>query len=75
MRFPIMDSIGRVDPFVRRATKQGYDLEEYKNLGRPKMYMHNYNASYTLPTRTIPLMDWVQVTAQGPVRIPGWLDL
>jgi cell surface protein SprA len=62
---PIMDSIGRVDPLYDEQRNRDTIWKNIKNLGRPKMYMHNYNASYTLPTRTIPLMDWVQVTAQG----------
>lgn len=35
-----------------------------KNFGRTKNYSHNFNLNYTLPTRAIPFMDWVQVRAQ-----------
>lgn len=35
-----------------------------KNFGRTKNYRHNFNLNYTLPTRAIPFMDWVQVRAQ-----------
>ncbi len=35
-----------------------------KNFGRIKNYNHNFNINYTLPTRSIPFMDWVQVRAQ-----------
>lgn len=35
-----------------------------KDLGRPKLYTHNVNASYNLPIRHLPYMDWVQVRAQ-----------
>jgi cell surface protein SprA len=35
-----------------------------RNLGRIKNYAHNFNLNYTLPTKAIPFMDWVQVRAQ-----------
>lgn len=35
-----------------------------KNFGRIKNYRHAINLNYTLPTRTIPFMDWIQVRAQ-----------
>ncbi len=35
-----------------------------QKLGRPKLYRHNINVTYTLPIRYLPFMDWVQVRAQ-----------
>jgi cell surface protein SprA len=35
-----------------------------RNLGRPKLYQHGVNVSYTLPLRYLPYMDWVQVRGQ-----------
>ncbi|MEO5583580.1 MAG: cell surface protein SprA, partial [Saprospiraceae bacterium] len=60
----VMDSLGRIDPLYDERKNKQVIWDNIKNLGRPKNYMHNYNASYTVPTRTIPFMDWVQITAQ-----------
>lgn len=35
-----------------------------RQFGRPKLYQHTINASYTLPIRYLPFMDWVSVRAQ-----------
>ncbi|MEZ4984637.1 MAG: cell surface protein SprA [Saprospiraceae bacterium] len=35
-----------------------------RDLGRPKLYQHALNVSYTLPLRYLPYMDWVQMRAQ-----------
>ncbi len=35
-----------------------------RSFGRTKNYRHNFNLNYTLPTRAIPFMDWIQVRAQ-----------
>lgn len=35
-----------------------------RSLGRPKLYEHGINISYSLPIRYLPYMDWVQVRAQ-----------
>lgn len=34
-----------------------------RNFGRPKQYQHAFNASYKLPIRFLPFMDFVDVTA------------
>ncbi len=34
-----------------------------RDFGRIKNYRHNFNISYNLPIRYLPLMDWVQVRA------------
>jgi len=61
----VMDSLGRLDPTYDPKRNKEVIWDNIRSLGRPKNYMHNYNASYNLPTRHIPLLDWVQVTAQG----------
>ncbi len=33
------------------------------NLGRPKNYSHNLTINFTLPTRAIPLLDWMNLRA------------
>ncbi len=38
--------------------------QNIKRFGRTKNFRHNLNVSYTVPTRYIPLMDWVQVKGQ-----------
>ncbi len=60
----VMDSIGRVLPNYDPVENKRVIWSNIQKLGRPKTYMHNYNASYNLPTRTIPILDWIQVTAQ-----------
>ncbi len=35
-----------------------------RQLGRPKLYQHTINASYTLPIRFLPYMEWVSVRGQ-----------
>ncbi len=44
--------------------KKEYIWDRIKNLGRTKSYAHNFNVNYTLPFKSIPFMDWVQVRAQ-----------
>ncbi len=39
-------------------------VSNIKNLGRPKSYMHNINASYKLPIRYLPYMEWVGISTQ-----------
>jgi cell surface protein SprA len=36
-----------------------------KNLGRYKTFNQNIGLNYTLPTKQIPFMDWINVRAQG----------
>lgn len=38
-------------------------LTNMRSLGRPKNYTHNFGINYTLPTRTLPFMDWINVKA------------
>ncbi len=38
--------------------------DSLRDFGRPKLYQHNLNVSYTLPLRYLPFMEWVQVQAQ-----------
>lgn len=39
-------------------------LNSLRDFGRTKNYNHNFSLNYTLPTKTIPFMDWIQVRAQ-----------
>ncbi|MEM9846921.1 MAG: cell surface protein SprA [Bacteroidota bacterium] len=32
-----------------------------QNLGRPKNYQHNLSVNFTLPSRSIPLLDWIDL--------------
>ncbi len=46
----------------------------WKNIGkfgRTKNYIHSLNASYNLPTRLIPFMEWIQVRGQYQADY-GW---
>ena len=60
-----MDDLGRVDPNYDERANRDTIWKNISSLGRPKNYMHNINASYNVPTKHIPLMDWMQITAQG----------
>ncbi len=44
--------------------KKDYVWENIKNLGRTKDYNHNMSANYTVPTKNIPFMDWINLRAQ-----------
>ncbi len=46
-------------------------LDNFKDLGRNKAYTHNANVSYTLPFKSIPLLDWVNVRLQYGASY-GW---
>jgi cell surface protein SprA len=48
---------------VTRQQRKDSILTNIRNLGRPKNYTHNASVNYTLPTRTIPFMDWITVKA------------
>ena len=54
------------DPTIEDIPKYRKDsiLSNIKNLGRPKSYMHNLNASYKLPLRYLPYMEWVGISTQ-----------
>jgi len=51
--------IGDINKFRRDSI-----WNNIRQLGRPKLYRHNINVTYTLPLRHLPFMDWVQVRAQ-----------
>ncbi len=38
--------------------------DNLKDFGRNKNYNQNFSLSYTLPTKSIPLLDWTQIRAQ-----------
>ena len=50
----------RIDPKVRNDSI----WTNLKQLGRNKNYSHNINISYNLPTRSFPILDWINVRAQ-----------
>jgi cell surface protein SprA len=45
------------------SEKKDYLWGNIKNFGRTKRFDQNVNVNYTLPTRNIPFMDWVNVRA------------
>ena len=53
------------DPrFMERRGKAELDnqiKDNLRDLGRNKSYSHNANVSYTLPFKSIPMLDWVNV--------------
>jgi cell surface protein SprA len=55
---PDYDQLGQVvDPDAQRK----FLNDNLKNFGRTKRYDHNINVNYTVPTRNIPYLDWVQL--------------
>lgn len=52
------------DGETRRDIRNDSIWTNIRNLGRPKLYQHGVNVSYTLPLRYLPYMDWVQVRGQ-----------
>jgi cell surface protein SprA len=50
------------DP-TSEAEKRAFLNENLKNFGRTKRYDQNINVNYTVPTRLIPYLDWVQIRA------------
>ncbi|MEM1328249.1 MAG: cell surface protein SprA [Bacteroidota bacterium] len=51
------------DDQVQRIIRDSI-LTNIGNLGRPKNYGHNLNVNFTLPTRSIPFLDWITARAQ-----------
>ncbi len=55
---PDYNQLGQqVDPDAQRK----FLYDNLKNFGRTKRYDHNINVNYTVPTRNIPFLDWVQI--------------
>jgi len=56
------------DPnFMQRRDKAELDnfiKDNVRDLGRNKSYSHNANVSYTLPFKSIPMLDWVNASVQ-----------
>ena len=55
------------EPNGKIDTKEKRDsiLSNIKNLGRYKTFAQNIGLNYTLPTKQIPFMDWINIRAQG----------
>lgn len=54
------DNEGKI--LSRKAVRDSI-IKNVLKLGRPKNYTHNASLNYTLPFKTIPMMDWVTVKA------------
>ncbi|BDS14311.1 T9SS outer membrane translocon Sov/SprA [Aureispira anguillae] len=54
------------EPEGRVNTREKKDAlwDNIKRFGRTKNYQHNISASYTLPLKYLPILDWVTVKAQ-----------
>lgn len=62
--FAIVDELSDYDAVgnpVPDAEKTKYLNDNLKNFGRTKRYDHNINVNYTVPTRNIPFLEWVQL--------------
>ncbi len=64
----VIDELPNYDPFAEQFSteqqRKDFIWENIQNWGRTKNYGHTVNASYTLPMKHIPFMDWVTVKAQ-----------
>jgi cell surface protein SprA len=47
----------------QRADADDYWQENFQSLGRNQGYRHNVVLNYTIPTKKIPILDWVNVKA------------
>jgi cell surface protein SprA len=56
----IDEPFGRLDTQLERDTV----INNLKKFGRPKNYNHTASASYTLPTKKIPILDWMNIRGQ-----------
>ena len=64
--FAIIDELNDFDELGRPTNpeaKKDFILDNIKDFGRTKRYDQNVNLNYTLPLRSIPFMDWVNVRA------------
>jgi cell surface protein SprA len=62
--FAIVDELSDFDKNgvpVDKAVQSKYLNDNLKDFGRTKRYDHNFNVNYTVPTRNIPFMDWIQL--------------
>jgi cell surface protein SprA len=72
-------NIARIDEPEGRMNKGDSDyeikrdsiLQEIYNLGRTTSYMHQFNASYTLPLNKIPVLNWMNLTTRYNATY-GW---
>ena len=63
----IDEPVGRLDT----PEKQDSILTNIRNFGRNKNYTHTFTASYTLPLKKIPALDWMNVKATYNANY-GW---
>ncbi len=61
------------DPAIENPAQVRRDSiwKNIANFGRTKNYLHNFQVSYNLPTRYLPIIDWIQVRAQYQAEY-GW---
>lgn len=59
---------GYINPLTNRVAsvedKKPFVRKNISNFGRTKDYRHTMTLSYSLPTRSIPFLDWIQVRGQ-----------
>jgi cell surface protein SprA len=55
----IDEPIGRIDT----PEEQDSVLTNLRNFGRNKNYTHTFTASYTLPLKKVPILDWMTIKA------------
>ncbi len=64
----IIDELPTFDPVtelpIAKDVQQEFIKSNIRDFGRTKNYRHDLNASYTVPFKSIPLLDWVTVKAQ-----------
>ncbi len=50
--------------FIEDQERKDFVVQNLRDFGRNKAYQHRFDLNYTLPTKQIPYLDWVGVTAQ-----------
>ncbi len=60
---PEIDEDGQYNEDFNRERNRQEILKNIRNLGRLKNFSHNINATYTVPTKNIPFLDFVNIRA------------
>lgn len=63
----VIDELPNLNNDFTETTEQerkDFVVENIRDFGRPKNFQHNFNVNYNVPTKLIPILDWINVKAQ-----------
>ncbi|HFC00056.1 MAG TPA: cell surface protein SprA, partial [Phaeodactylibacter sp.] len=64
----VVDELAEFDDVTQQRRSQSelksYIMDNVRKLGRDKRYLHDFSVNYTVPFKSIPLLNWVGVKAQ-----------